>query len=523
MHIGHILSRMHWNTNSFIQNKVALKLEEDAEWTYEQLDSVSTRYANTLRELGVRKGDRVGILLFNSLEYCGLYFAIAKLGAIAVRLNFRLTSEEYEFILNDSGTTVLCFHSSLKEKLEPIKQKVGVQHYIALSYDNVPTPDWAFHEEVLQKGSSQPIRETIEISDPLMLMYTSGTTGRPKGALWSHDNTLWFNAMQIMKWQINDSTTTLVSGPLYHVGALEDIAFPTLLAGGTVIMMKSGNFQIERTLSIIENNKVTDCLLFPFMIYEMLNMKNEEDYQLKNLSTIYSGGDPVLPWALEQLKGRYPHIGLVQVYGLTEGTPIATSLDAHDVQLKGHTVGKPMPLTEVKIVDDNRNELPIGEVGEICIKSPVVCNGYWNRPEVNAVTFVDGWCYTGDLGVVDEDGFVSIAGRKKDMIRSGGENIYPVEIENVLIKHPDIIDVAIIGIPDEKFIEAVCAVVIRKETSTITENDVINYCKQYLASYKKPKVVCFTDTIPRTASGKVQKFILREQYTTISDMNIDLT
>ncbi|SEN61364.1 fatty-acyl-CoA synthase [Mesobacillus persicus] len=513
MNVAHMLERIYGHTSTVDPNKTALILGGDERWSYKQLDEMSNRYCNSLRELGVIKGDRVGILLYNSLEYWALYFAIAKLGAIAVRINFRLSSEEFKFILNDSGTKILCFHSSLKNVLEPIKDDVVVEEFISLGYDGKHSPEWWLEWTALEKGSpTVKVVQNIDLLDPIMLMYTSGTTGRPKGALWSHSNTLWFCSMQIMKWGINEQTSAMTTGPLYHVGAMEDFALPTILAGGTVVIMKSGNFQIEAALANAEKEQASDLMFFPFMIYDMLHNTTVNKFPLKKVKRIYSGGDPVRPWAIEQLQRRYPHISLVQVYGLTEGTPIATSLDGTDVSKKAHTVGKPLPMTEVKVVDDDGNEVSIGEVGEICIKSPVVCAGYWNRPEANGETFIDGWCYTGDLGIVDEGGYLTVSGRKKDMIRSGGENIYAAEIENVLMHHPDVVDVAVIGIPDPEYLEAVGAIVIRRESSSINENDVIDFCKQQLASYKKPKKVYFVENIPRTPSGKIQKYKLREKY-----------
>ncbi|MCM3585927.1 AMP-binding protein [Mesobacillus maritimus] len=513
MNVSHMLERISGSTSIIDKQKVDLIFEGEKKWTYKQLDEISNQYAHTLQKLGVQKGDRVGILLYNSLEYWALYFAIAKLGSIAVRLNFRLSSEELKFIINDSGTKVLCFHSELKNSLKPIKDKVPVKEYISLESNGIDRPDWALDWQIFERGDvSFNASSDVDITDPVMLMYTSGTTGRPKGALWSHSNTLWFCSMQIMKWGISNRTIAMTTGPLYHVGAMEDFALPTILAGGTVITMKSGDFSIEHALSIAEKEKATDLMLFPFMIYELLHNTSEKTFPLNSIKTIYSGGDPVRPWAIEQLQKRYPQIGLVQVYGLTEGTPIGTSLDGIDAKIKGHTVGKPLPMVEVKVVNQEREELPAGEVGEICIKSPVVCKGYWNRPEANAETFIDGWCYTGDLGKVDEDGFLIVAGRKKDMIRSGGENIYAAEIENVLMHHQDIVDVAVIGIPDPKYIETVCAIIIKKEESDLTEHEVVSHCQKQLASYKKPRKVYFVEEIPRTPSGKIQKYKLRETF-----------
>jgi fatty-acyl-CoA synthase len=513
MNVGYLVSRVEKRIQTIDPEKVALKLESNETWTYEDLNRISNQYAHSLRQMGITKGDRVGILLYNCLEYFALYFATAKLGAIAVRINFRLSSEEFEYILNDSGTKILCFHSSLTKKIVPIINSIQVNEYVCLKNDNHTVPEWASSWNSLEKGSSSDINDVnIDKSDPVMLMYTSGTTGRPKGALWSHDNTLWFANMQILKWGINEETVGMSTGPLYHVGAMEDIVLPVLLMSGTVVITNSGGFDIERMLSIIEKEKVTDILLFPFMVYDMLNVPHLSTYEFTSLKRIFSGGDPVVPWSIEQLHEIFPHIGFVQIYGLTEGTPIAASLDPEDVILKGRSVGKPMPFTEIKIVDDQGNIFEHEKVGEICIKSPSVSMGYWGKPEETASTFINGWCHTGDLGYLDEDGYLTISGRKKDMIRSGGENIYAVEVEDVLIRHSAIRDVAVIGIPDPKYIEAVCAIIVLKEGEIVTENEILEFIAEKIARYKKPKQIIFVDELPRTPSGKVQKFKLREQF-----------
>jgi fatty-acyl-CoA synthase len=510
MDVGYITRRMANDKNAA---KIAVQEESGRSWSYGELHRKSNAYAKMLSELGVQKGDRVGVLLYNCLEYFGLYFAIAKIGAIAVRLNFRLSSSEFEYALNDSGTKILCFDSDLAPQLERIVDSVSVEKFICLKNHKDSLPDWSVGWEVLETGNDGEITSVnITLDDPVMLMYTSGTTGRPKGAVWTHGTTIWFASIQVMKWKFTGDEVGLLTGPLYHVAAMEDIGIPILMMGGTVLIAKSKGFQIERILSVVENEKVSDCFLFPFMIYDMLHSPKLDDYKLKHLKVIYTGGDPITPWALEQLKRNFPHIGLVQVYGLTEGTPIAAALNPEDVFTKGHTVGKPMPLTEIQVIDDTGLPLPVGEVGEIAINGPAVSAGYWNKPTETRATFVNGWCRTGDLGVFDEEGYLTIAGRKKDMIRSGGENIYAAEIENVLFRHEKVKEVSIIGIPDPKYVESVCAVIVKKQGVSLTEREVIEYCKQHLASYKKPKKVIFVKELPRTASGKVQKFVLRNRY-----------
>lgn len=492
---------------------MALQLEDGPRWTYQELHEISNRYANVFLKLGVKKGDRIGILLYNCLEYWAVYFAAAKFGAIAVRLNFRLVSEELAYALMDSGTKVLCMQSAFVERIAPIRHGVPVEKYICLCQDGEECPDWCDSWDILYDG--EPVfddRIPLEGKDPVMLMYTSGTTGRPKGALWTHDNTLWFAAMQVMKWGLCANDVSMTTGPLYHVGALEDLALPTLLVGGRVVITKSGGFDIRRILKVIEKERVTHVFLFPFMIYDMLNLHDLDLFSFTHLKAILSGGDPLMPWAIERLNTQFPHIGLIQVYGLTEGTPIAAALDPQDAAQKGNTVGRPLPLVEIKIIGDSGQPLKRGEIGEICIKSSAVAKEYWQKIEATKETFVNGWCKTGDLGYIDEDGYLVISGRKKDMIRSGGENIYPAELEDILIRHPAIKDVAIIGVPDPKYLETVCAVIVPKPGSQLTKEEVIRYSREHLAGYKTPRHVVFVQELPRTPSGKITKFKLREMY-----------
>lgn len=509
MDVGYILRRVTMESSDLRADNVAVQLESEEKWTYQELDKISNQYANALIELGVKKSDRVGVLLYNRLEYWGLYFAAAKIGAIVVRLNFRLGSEELKYALNDSGTKVLCFESAFTDVLSPITEEVSVKEYICLGDQD----EWAQSWDILENQSNNlAIDYAVKGTDPLMLMYTSGTTGNPKGALWTHANTLWWASMEVMKWGLNAETVSMTTGPLYHVGALEVLSMGTLLAGGKSIITKSGGFDIERVLKVLEKEKVNYTVTFPFMLYEMLALENRKDYKLTHMKKLFSGGDPVMPWAIERLSSELSHIGLVQVYGLTEGTPYVATLNPKDALNKGHTVGQPFPLVEVKLMDENDKEVAQGEVGEIWTKSPAVVRKYWNKPEDTRETFVENWCRTGDLGKIDSDGFLIISGRKKDMIRSGGENIYSAELEDVLYRHPKVKDVAVIGVPDPKFIETVCAVIVPKEKATITLDEIVEYSKNYLAGYKIPRYLEVVDELPRTPSGKVTKYILRERF-----------
>jgi len=301
-----------------------------------------------------------------------------------------------------------------------------------------------------------------------------------------------------------------VTGPLYHIGALENYALPTLAAGGRVVVLRSKSFNINRALEIASKQQVTDMLLFPSMIYQMLQSPEVAQIDLRRLRRVFSGGDPLLPSAIEQMQQRYGWIDIVQVYGLTEGTPIVACSGPGFSRKRPESVGRCFPFAEVSIRDDRGESCPPGEIGEIWTRSPANALGYWQKPEATAATFVDGWCKTGDLGIV-EDGSLRISGRKKDMIRSGGENIYPAEIEDILLRHPKIADAAVVGVPHPDYLETVCAVVVVAPGHHMTEEDVISYCTQHLAGYKKPRKVVFVDELPRTASQKVLKYQLREK------------
>jgi fatty-acyl-CoA synthase len=494
-------------------DRPALSLESDRTWTYRELHERSSRYANRLLALGAAPGDRVALLLYNALEYVALYLAVAKIGCITVRLNFRLGSEELEYALNDSGATVLCLHDSLLDRVEPIRNATAVRHHVAFRQGGEHVPDWAAGQDAFESSSpADPEVSPPQLSDGAMLMYTSGTTGRPKGALWTHGNTLWIAAMQATLWQYSSSTVAMTTGPLYHVGGFEDLLLPALFSGGHAVMTKSTGFSMERTLGVVEHHRVTDCFLFPFMIYDAVNLPTLSDRDLSHLRRVVTGGSSILPWAVRKLREVLPEVGLNVGYGLTEGGAMSTVLEPRFAKEHPDCVGRPLPMTEVRIVRDDGSEAGPGQDGEIWVRSPSVSRGYWNKPEATAETFVDGFCRTGDAGAIVGPHLLKITGRKKDMINSGGENIYPAEIEAILTDHPSIKDAAVIAVPDARFQEAVCAVVTCQPGASITEEEVVAYCRDRLAGYKKPKHVVFLDELPRNPTGKILKYVLRDQY-----------
>jgi acyl-CoA synthetase (AMP-forming)/AMP-acid ligase II len=501
------------------RDRLAVVFDGRERFTNEQLLDSSLRYARALRELGLGTGDRLGLMLYNDAEYLPLYFAAMRLGLIAVRLNFRLAPAELRFILNDSGCRAVIIHSSLLAKVEPVRAELSVETFIVRTDSEHETPEWARPFEVLR--GREPLTDAPEIvaADPMSLLYTSGTTGLPKGALWSHANTLVAATTQSLRWRFSPQTVALVPGPLYHAGAFEAVTAPALLMHGTVVTLASGNFTVEHLLEVIEREQVTDCLLFSFMLNDMLHRDDIAERLPKSVRHFIIGGDTMMPWMVEQVRRRLPGVRLTQVYGLTEGGAIATTLDDEDFDSQPDSIGRPLPLAEAKVWtgtgDISADEAAVGEVGEIVVRSGAVCSGYWHRPEANRDTFIDGWCRTGDLGYVNADGFLVLAGRVKDMIRSGGENVYPAEIESVLTAHPRILDAAVVAVPDPKYTEVGCAVVVTEAGAGLDDAALRAYCRERLAAYKIPKYFIEQDELPRNASGKILKYELRARYESI--------
>lgn len=489
--------------------------------TYAELLHKSLGYARALRELGLGKGDRLGLLLYNDTEYVPLLFAASRLGVIAVRLNFRLASAELRFILADAGCKALLVHSSLLDRIEPVRSQTGVSTFVVVPDDDREPPGWARPFAELQGSPPLDDAPALGAEDPMSLLYTSGTTGLPKGALWTQGNTVGTATMQALKWSFTHRTVGLVPGPLYHAGGFEAVVAPVLLAHGTAVCLPSGNFSVAHLLDVIEAEQVTDCLLFSFMLGDLLRLDDLESRLPLSLTHIIVGGDTLMPWAVRAARRRIPHVRLTQVYGLTEGGAIATTLDDEDFETHPKSIGRPLPLAQAKVVTGDGAAAGVGEVGEILVRNPGVCGSYWQRPDATRETFADGWCRTGDLGFVDKDGFLTLAGRAKDMIRSGGENVYPAEVEKVLTAHPAVHDAAVIAVPDPKYDEVGCAVLVPAPGAGPDPAALRAYCREHLAGYKVPRHFVFRDELPRNASGKILKYRLRDAYRSLGGIQAE--
>jgi fatty-acyl-CoA synthase len=488
-------------------DKPALACGAEAPLTHRELRAAEMRFASALHRAGVVKGDRVGLLLRNSTDYVALYLAIARIGAISVRLNWRLTSAELAFVLGDSSPAVLVLDEEFAPAVETIRGQLGIGTHVVSGGAEPPT--WAVSLDEFTAGEVRDLPGVATMDDPVSLMYTSGTTGRPKGAVWTHGNTLWFASIQAMKWKYDKTTVALTPGPLFHAGGLEAVFLPALLCHGLAVTYPSGGLTLDDVLAAAGRHEATNMLLYSFLTPEFSRLEGLRDLVPASMRQVNCGGDMIEPQVFEALKQRLPGVRFVQQFGLTEGGAISTCLDHEDTASRPRSVGRPMPLTEVKVTGSGGEPLPADEVGEIWVRSPAVSPGYWQRPEANAETFDDGWCRTGDLGSLDAHGFLSLRGRAKDMIRSGGENVYPAEVEAVIAGIPGVLNAALVGIPDARYGEVGRCYLELDPGASVSVEEIRAQCLSGLAKFKVPREFVVVASLPRTPTGKVQKYALR--------------
>jgi O-succinylbenzoate-CoA ligase len=477
--------------------------------TFEELNTRCNRLANALLAAGVQPGERVGLLLMNSAEFMEAYFALAKVGAVIVPLNWRLVADELEFILKDSGTCRLLFGVEFLQTVEDLHDRgdrTDVEQWLQVG-DALPLAPFA-ESYAAFRDTGSPAEPTIAACDDDMLyiMYTSGTTGLPKGVIHTHNTAMWGVLTFAATTYFREGERYLSCLPMFHVGALTPITL-NVYRGATSVVMRT--FDPVRAWELIESERVTCGLAVPAMLNFMLQVGGRERFDHSSLRWCLCGAAPVP----EPLIEAYATLGIEihQCYGLTESCGPACLIDAEHALKKIGSTGKAFFHTDIRVVNDSGVDCAPGEPGEVLIRGAHVMLGYWNRPEATAETIVGGWLHTGDIAVMDADGYLFIQDRIKDMIISGGENVYPAEIENLLMAHDGIAEAAVIGQPSQKWGESPFAVVVRKD-SALEERDVIEFCRGRLAGYKLPRGVAFVSEIPRNPSGKILKRILREQF-----------
>jgi fatty-acyl-CoA synthase len=486
---------------------------EGAEWTYAEFNQRVNTLAHALKSLGVNHGDRIGYLDLNHPNFFITLFATAKLGAIFVPLNFRLTGQELLFIINDAGVHTLIHDVQFGPVIESVRDELTCRHHVRTFADpsaerHVPTGMRSFDDLFVDQRDSD-MDNQVRTDEVAWIMYTSGTTGRPKGAMLTHGNILWNNISFWVAYDTSTNDVTLVCAPLFHIGGLNVTPMSAFTKGATVVLLRQ--YDPVKVLDSIAAHRVTTMFGVPAMFQFMALAPGFAEADLSSIRSFLCGGAPVPEPLISLYADRGMHF--VQGYGLTETSPFATIVPAEAFKDKVGSAGLPPFFTDVKLFDDGDEEVTEpGQRGEIVVRGPNVMKGYWNRPDATAEAIRNGWFHTGDIGVRDEDGYFYIVDRKKDMIISGGENIYPAEVEDCLYAHPEIAEVAVIGVPDATWGESVRAIVVAKVGSTPTPEGIIEFCQGRLARYKHPRSVVFIDALPRNPAGKVLKFELRERF-----------
>jgi len=464
--------------------------------TWSELAGRSHALADALHRRGVRAGDRVALLMTNRPEYVEALLATTALGAIAVPLNFRLTAPELAFILADSGARMLVVDPAMDTLVDPVLPRLltGPDYEAALREDGNPHP-----EIDVAEGS------------PALIMYTSGTTGSPKGAVLSHANLAQQSLTLIRGWQLfGDDTVNLCASPMFHIAAVGVVA-PLLLIGGTTVIHPSGAFDPGTLLDTIEQERVTCVFLVPAQWQAVCAVPGIARRELA-LRVMSWGAAPATDSLLHRMSEVFPTVVNVAVFGQTEMSPVTCLLQGTDALRKLGSVGRPVATVAARVVDATMQDVPPGEVGEIVYRGPTLMQGYWNNPEATAEGFAGGWFHSGDLVRVDPEGFVFVVDRVKDMIITGGENVYCAEVENVLAADPDVVEAAVIGRADPRWGEFPVAVLVAAQGAEPTLDSVTAWCRPRLAGYKLPREVVVLDALPRNASGKVLKGTLRQAH-----------
>jgi long-chain acyl-CoA synthetase len=501
-------------------DKLAVKYEQQT-FSFQQLLERVYRLVNTLAELDLQKGDRVAILSQNCHQYRELFWAVALGGFMIVPVNYRLSAREIAYILNDSGAKAILVSDEYSSLIDSIKNQLkSIKHYIGIETSAAELQDY---EELLQSASAAPPASLPGADDLLWLLYTSGTTGLPKGAMHTHRSVTALVDLAVSNFSIDEETRSLVVTPFY---ALSGGGWDSICScmGSTTVILR--NFNPVEVLETVQNERITDVHLVPAMINFIVNCPDFDQFDVSSLKRVTYGASPMPPQLMKKAMEKIGPI-FIQDFGCAEGGLLTVLPETEHVidgpEERRHRLascGKGLPELEVRVLNERGEDVKPGEVGELTVKGDTVMAGYWNMPEATADVLRDGRLYTGDLATVDSEGWIYIVDRKKDMIISGGINIYPREVEDVLFAHPAVLEAAVIGVPDEQWGENVKALVVLKPETTCTEEELINHCKTNLASFKKPKSVEFVDTLPRNPSGKVLKRVLREKYWTGRDRQV---
>jgi fatty-acyl-CoA synthase len=472
--------------------------------TYQEMVERSSALAAGLHERGVAAGDVVGLLSYNSIEFMTTIFGTSYLGAVVMPLNWRLAAAELKFILEHSQAVAVICDDELLQLADEATATLDDVLRICVSTTSIE--GWELFSD-LDGGSAPPPRAPAHGDDVHRLMYTSGTTGRPKGVMITNANLAWKNYAHITEFGLTGSDIGLACGPLYHVGALDLTTTSLIAVGATTIIHRA--FDAEMVVDEIERSQVSTLWMAPSMVRAVLDLPGVEDRDLSSVRLLIGGGEKMpLPF-IDRLQTAFPSAWFADAYGLTETVSGDTFLDRGAIRSKAGSVGRPCQYLELDIWDEDGSSVPSGARGEIVLRGAKVFKGYWRDPEATRTAFQGGWFHTGDIGLRDDDGYLYIVDRLKDMIVSGGENIASSEVERVLYEHESVVEAAVVGRPDPRWGEVPVAYVVLSSPGTTTADDLIDHCREQLARFKVPKAVVFIDALPRNPSGKVLKRELR--------------
>ncbi|MCB2188037.1 MAG: long-chain fatty acid--CoA ligase [Deltaproteobacteria bacterium] len=500
MNVGYLLD----NAAEKFPDRLAV-VADQGRYSFSQLHQRCTKLAGAMLAAGLCRGQRVALLFFNGAPFVETYLAAVKVGLVATPINFRLVAGEVRFLLEDSQAAALFHGPEFAPLVAEIRDQCPALRLVVSPGGSGRTQDY---ESFLAAGTEEYPIPALTEQDQCQIMYTSGTTGRPKGAVITHGNVLWNLVNTILGREDKPDQVSVVVGPLYHTAALNNHFTIQVALGGTSVLISK--FDPAGLLATIERERVNVISGSPAFYQLLMQQPGAWEYDRSSITKCTAGADKLLAETKRQLMEFFPNIrGVYDVYGCTEASPCITILSALESATKHGSVGRALPLTQVRLVDELDRPVPPGQVGELVCRGPNVMQGYHEQPQASAEALQRGWLHTGDLAYVDEEGFYYIVDRKKDMIVSGGENIYPRELEEVLLTHPDIHDVAVVGQPDPLWGESVKAVLVRRPGSSLSEQEVVEFCRSRLASYKKPRLVEFVDELPRNPSGKVLKRQLR--------------
>ena len=484
-------------------------------WTYAEFDALVSRLAAGLAQIGVAEGDKVAVLARNSHGFAALRFALARRGAVMVPINFMLKADEVAYILRHAGAKTLATDSGLADLAQTaaaLDTQVG--QYIWLPSEDASEPltniSGMHNFDTLAACTAQLPDIQLASYDLAQIVYTSGTESTPKGAMLTHDAVLWQYVSCVINAEIAEADLALHALPLYHCAQLDVFFGPAIYMGSTNVI--TAKPVPDNLLSLIEKFKITSFFAPPTVWIALLRSPLFEPAKLASLAKGYYGASIMPVEVLKELATRLPKVRLWNLYGQTEIAPLATMLAPEDQLRKPGSCGKAVLNVETRVVDDLMQDVAVGDVGEIVHRSPHLMLGYFNDPERTAASFEGGWFHSGDLATIDDEGYITVVDRKKDMIKTGGENVASREVEEMIYRLPEVSEVAVIGLSDPRWVEAVTAVIVLKAGQTLTEAAVMAHCSAHMASFKAPKRVIFTDSLPKNPSGKLLKRELRASF-----------